>query len=79
MIIPMSARFDDLARQARTLSREDKERLVRALIDDLDSASEGEVERLWVEEARRRYDAYLRGEEIAIPGDVVMARLLDRP
>jgi putative addiction module component (TIGR02574 family) len=75
----MSARFDDLARQAKSLSREEKEALVRDLIDDLDSASEQEIERLWVEEARRRYDEYLRGEVQAIPADEVMARLLDRP
>jgi len=78
MIQPMNARYDDLAKQARALSREEKERLVRALIEDLDSCSEDEIERLWVEEARRRYDAYLRGEVEAIPGEQVMARLLDR-
>ncbi len=79
MIHPMSARYDDLAKQARALPREEKEALVRTLIDDLDSASEAEVERLWVEEARRRFDQYLRGEVEAIPGEQVMARLLDRP
>lgn len=77
----MSARFDELARQASTLSREDKERLVRALIEDLDASPDGteeEVARLWAEEARRRFDEYLRGEVQAIPGDEVMAEARSR-
>jgi hypothetical protein len=28
---------------------------------------------LWIEEAQRRYDAYLKGEIDALPGDEVMA------
>ncbi len=72
----MSARFDDIARQARALSREEKEALVRALIDDLDSSPDGpadEIARLWAEESRRRFDEYLRGEVQAIPAEEVMA------
>jgi len=81
MISPMSARFDDLARQASALSREEKEALLRALIADLDGppdGSEEEIERLWVEEARRRFDEYQRGEVEAIPGEEVMARLREQ-
>ena len=77
----MSARFDDIARQARALSREEKEALVRALIDDLDSSPEGladEIARLWAEEARRRHEEYLRGDVQAIPGDEALARARDR-
>jgi hypothetical protein len=36
------------------------------------------VEELWLDEARRRYDAYLRGEVQAIPGDEAMARARSR-
>jgi putative addiction module component (TIGR02574 family) len=74
----MSALFDDLEKRARALPREEKVALVRILIDELDAAPDGDIERLWVEEARRRYDEYLRGEVQAVPGDEVMARLLDR-
>lgn len=79
MMKPMSTRFDDLARQARDLSVEEKEALVRALIEDLDSAPASRIERQWVEEARRRYESYLRGEMPALPADQVMARLMDPP
>jgi putative addiction module component (TIGR02574 family) len=74
----MSAQFDDLERRARALSREEKADLVRILIDEFYSNRDGEIERLWVEGARRRYDEHLRGEVQAIPGEEVMARLLDR-
>jgi putative addiction module component (TIGR02574 family) len=74
----MSAQFDDLEKRALALSREEKAALVRILIDDLDARPDSEVERLWVEEARRRYDEYLRGEAQAIPGEQVMARMPDR-
>lgn len=77
----MSARFDDLARQASALSREEKERLVRALIEELDASADGtgkEVARLWAEEARRRFDEYLRGEVQAIPAEEVMAEARSR-
>lgn len=77
----MSARYDDLAKQALSLSREEKEALLRALIADLDGppdGSEADIERLWVEEARRRFDEYLRGEVQAIPAEEVMAEARNR-
>ena len=43
------------------------------LIDDLDPGQDPEIEKLWIEEAERRYAQYLRGEVEAIPGDEVMA------
>lgn len=64
-----------------SLSREEKEALLRALIEDLDGppdGSEAEVERLWVEEARRRHEEYLRGDVKAIPGEEALARARDR-
>jgi putative addiction module component (TIGR02574 family) len=70
----MSSPFDDLKKQVRALSREEKAALARVLIDDLDPVKEPGVDELWLEEARRRYDAYLRGDVQSIPGDEVMAR-----
>jgi hypothetical protein len=48
------------------------------LIDELDPVQEPGVEELWLEEARRRYDAYRRGEMPSLPGGEVMARARDR-
>ena len=39
---------------------------------------DSEIERLWIEEAVRRLDAYRRGEIEAVPGDEVMGRARKR-
>ena len=74
----MSTLFDDLERQARALSPNEKATLARILIDELDPALDAEVEQLWIAEAQRRYDAFQRGELEALPGDEVMARVRNR-
>ena len=74
----MSSQFDDLEKRVRTLSREEKAALARVLIDELDPVNEPGVDELWLEEARRRYDAYRRGEMQSAPGDEAMARARSR-
>jgi putative addiction module component (TIGR02574 family) len=74
----MSSQFDDIEKRARALSREEKAALARVLIDELDPVNEPGVEELWLEEARRRYDAYRKGEIESIPGDEAMARARNR-
>jgi putative addiction module component (TIGR02574 family) len=71
-------KFDDLEKQARALSRKEKAALARVLIDELDPISDPGVEDLWLEEARRRYDAYRQGEMQSAPGDEAMARARSR-
>jgi len=70
----MSALFDELEKQARLLTPQEKAALARILIEELDSATDGQVEQLWIAEAKRRYDAYLQGELESLPGDEVMSR-----
>ena len=74
----MSTLFDDLEKRTCTLSREEKAALARVLIDELDPIQDPGVEQLWLEEARRRYDAYLRGEMPSVPGDEAMSRARSR-
>ena len=74
----MSTSFDDIEKQARSLPFKEKAALARLLIEDLDTSVDHDVERLWVEEARRRYDAYLKGELEALAGDEVMNRARQR-
>jgi len=74
----MSTLLDDLERQARGLSPHEKATLARILIEELDPALDAEVEQLWIAEAQRRYEAFLKGELEALPGDEVMARLRSR-
>jgi hypothetical protein len=69
----MSSQFDDLEKRVKALSRE-KSRLARVLIDELDPVNDPGADELWLEEARRRYDAYRRGDIKAVPGDEAMER-----
>ena len=75
---PMSTLFEELERQARALPPKEKATLARILIDALDPTVDPGVEQLWINEAQRRYDAFLRGELKALPGDEVMARARSR-
>ena len=74
----MSSQFDELAKRIRALPARERVELVRTLIDDLDPGKDPDVEKLWLEEAERRYAQYLRGEVEAIPGDEVMAEARKR-
>ena len=74
----MSALYDQLEKQARLLSVEERARLAHTLIEELDSSFEVNTEELWNAEAQRRYEAYLRGEIASQPGDEVMDRARSR-
>jgi putative addiction module component (TIGR02574 family) len=74
----MSALFDELEKQARLLTTQEKAALARMLIEGLDPAVDSQVEQLWIDEAQRRYEAYLHGELSSLPGDEVMSRARTR-
>ena len=74
----MSTLFEELKKQTRLLTAKEKAMLARILIEELDASTDSNVEQLWVAESQRRYQAYLRGEIDAYPGDEVMTRVRDR-
>jgi putative addiction module component (TIGR02574 family) len=78
IINSMSTLLDDLERQARALTPQEKATLARILIAELDPALDVEIEQLWIAEAQRRYRAFLNGELKALPGDEVMAKARSR-
>ena len=47
-------------------------------IEEVDELVEADVGQFWIEEAQRRYDAYLKGELRALEGDDVMKRARSR-
>ena len=49
----MSALFDELEKQARLLTPQEKATLARILIEELDPSSDTEVEQIWIAEAQR--------------------------
>ena len=70
----MATRFKELEKQARALSAKEKAALARVLIEDLDRSIDPNAEQLWIDEAQRRYDAFLAGKLKALPGEEVMRR-----
>ena len=74
----MSALLDELEKQSRLLTAEEKATLARILIKGLDQSTVSDIEQLWISESQRRYDAYLKGEIEAHPGDEVMTRARNR-
>lgn len=67
-----------LETEALLLPREDKSRLIVHLLESIEerpAADPQQVERAWLAEADRRYQAYLRGEEQAIPAEDVFSEL----
>lgn len=58
--------------EALSLPREDRARLVLHLLESIEerpSSDPQHVEQAWLDEANRRYQAYLRGEEQSIPAE----------
>jgi putative addiction module component (TIGR02574 family) len=74
----MSTHFEEIERQARSLTSKEKAALARVLIEDLDQSVDEDVDRLWIEEAQRRYAAYKKGNLEALPGEEVMKRARER-
>lgn len=74
----MAASTKAIELEVLSLPREDKARLVMHLLDSMEERSESDprqVEQAWLVEANRRYEAYLRGEEQAIPAEEVFSDL----
>jgi len=74
----MSTLFDELEKQTRLLTPQEKATLARILIEELDPSTDTEVEQIWIAEAQRRYQAYLKSEIESLAGDEVMSRARSR-
>jgi putative addiction module component (TIGR02574 family) len=68
----------EIEAKIRSLSREDKTDLIRALIAELDGPAEADVERAWLEEAQRRYRDVVDGKVQPVSGERVFAHLRSR-
>jgi len=71
----MSLVYEEIEQSAGQLTIGQKAALAQTLLKDLDQEEAEDVEDLWIAEAEQRYEAYLRGEMEALPGDEVMARV----
>ena len=70
----MTSTLEELEKQARALTPNDKAALAHILIEQLDGSSDVDAERLWVELAQQRYDAFVAGKLPAVPGEEAMRR-----
>ena len=71
----MPSNVEEIEAKIRTLSPEDKAELLRSLIGDLDGSADVGVERMWLEEAQRRYREIEEGKVKPVPAERVFHNL----
>ena len=74
----MATEIERIEKEIHSLSTKDKAYLVRSLIEDLDDVDDTASEKLWTEEAERRFKSYQDGKIKVVPGDEVMQRVRQR-
>ena len=67
----MARAIKDIEKEIRSLDREEKRRLLRNLIDELDTPADPDVERAWLEASQRRYRELVEGTVTGVPGRLV--------
>jgi hypothetical protein len=71
--MPMT--LDQLAQEALALPSESRALLADKLVESLDTAELGDIDRLWATEAKRRRDEVRERRVQTIPGDEALARV----
>lgn len=74
----MAKAIKEIEQDIRALSPEDKLELLRALITELDTPADPDVDRAWLETAQRRYKELVEGKVKGVPGPLVFERLRER-
>ncbi len=74
----MSTIVAELEAKIRSLSSGDKTELLRVLVAELDGPTDADVERAWLEEARKRQREIADGKVRAVPGEEVFKNLASR-
>ena len=69
----MAKKVDKLAAEIHDLPDVEKLRLVDAILADLDKP-DPEIDRVWAEEARKRWAAYKAGRVPTVPYETVKAK-----
>jgi len=69
----MSSTADKLEQEIKSLADVDKLRIVEAILTDLDRP-DPEIDRIWAEEARKRWDAYKAGRLKTVSYEEVMSK-----
>ena len=72
----MNPNIEELAKETMALDIEDRALLAGKLLLSLDEPTSSELERLWLDEAERRLEAYRAGRVQGIPADEVFRRAI---
>jgi len=72
----MSNKLDDIIAKAMELNLEERAQLANHILISLDTPSESEIERLWMEEAERRLQSFRDGKTRSIPASEVFSRAI---
>ncbi len=70
----MARAVSEIEVEIRALAPDEQERLLRALLEELDDPADPDVERAWLEDARRRSRELDEGAVAPKPADEVFAR-----
>jgi putative addiction module component (TIGR02574 family) len=70
----MARAVAEIEREIRSLKPGDQERLLRALVEELDGPPDPGVEQAWLEEAQRRSHEIDAGAVTAIPAEEVLTK-----
>lgn len=70
----MARSLSDIEAEIRALTRDDQERLLRALLEELDAPADTGVEQAWLEEVRRRSRELDDGTVESMSAEEVFAR-----
>ena len=74
----MARTLAEIEQEILQLDPKEKAALARNIIDDLDAVADENVDHLWLEEAQRRYQAYVAGETKAKPAREVFDKARQR-
>jgi hypothetical protein len=69
----MTTRTESLVSEIKTLPEEEKLKVLEALLTDLDRRN-SEIDQVWATEARKRWNAYKRGEVATVSYKELMAK-----
>ena len=74
----MARKVEEIERDIRSLSDDERNHLLRDLVADLDGNPDPEVEKAWLEEAQRRLRELQQGDVEALSAEEVFRSARDR-
>jgi putative addiction module component (TIGR02574 family) len=74
----MARAISDIEKEIRSLDRREQERLLRALLEELDGPADMDADRAWLDEIQRRSAEFDAGQVRSIPADEVFERVRAR-